>query len=61
MSVDGITSFLVRCQYVSMDHDSQLKIKVTHIQTNEDLYFDRLEDAFQMMKHVVAENKIEKR
>ncbi|MGM8216756.1 hypothetical protein ACLIA0_14565 [Bacillaceae bacterium W0354] len=54
MSVEPITSFIVRCQHMNGDN-TPLKIRLTHVQSNEDTYFEKLEDAFQKMKEIVAE------
>ncbi|RPF50592.1 hypothetical protein [Aquisalibacillus elongatus] len=60
MTNDSITSFVVRCQHVS-EVDSQIKVKLTHVQSNKDIYFDQLEDAFDRMKEIVSDQELEKR
>ncbi|GEL78112.1 hypothetical protein [Tenuibacillus multivorans] len=56
MSLDPITSFIVRCQHVS-EEESHIKVKLTHVQSNQDLYFDQLDDAFEHIKLLVSKHE----
>lgn len=59
MSLGPITSFVVRCQHIRED-GKQLKIKLTHVQTNEASYYEKLDDAFQKMREIVTKNEMKK-
>jgi hypothetical protein len=56
MNQHAITSFVVRFQKSSnqvQNNDGHFRIKVTHVQQEEELTFESLEDVFQYMKKSV--------
>ncbi|TFB13391.1 hypothetical protein E3U55_16245 [Filobacillus milosensis] len=60
MAIEPITSFVVRCQHLS-EEGSQVKVKLTHVQSQKDIYFDQLDEAFETMKEIVEKHETEKR
>lgn len=58
MEVQQIASFVVRFQLAAVEKETgnkQWRIKVTHVQDEQETLFDSIEDAFLYMKEVADE------
>lgn len=53
MSNQAVTSFVVRFQRRSTDY----RIKVTHVQKETDVTFERIEDVFQYIEQELEEDR----
>lgn len=58
MNDNQITSFVVRCALINVDNETmkkQWRIKVSHVQGENEVVVTDLEDAVQFMKQVIEE------